>query len=394
MKKYLFIASIAFYGCQVTENVSKVTTIDFNDAYNNKDEVAISEICNHIDYIPLETTNESMVGDIKDMKVFKNYIIILDNTKRLFVFDKKGKFISILDHEGRGPNEYIEIADFSFNEKENSIAIFSTLGDNKVLLFSPKGKFVDSFKVSNEVEKVYEFSNNFLFYNSHYFRSQSNSNSLSVFSTKGELKTELLEKNREKTIPFFNQYDLKTSIFKLNDKMILWEKGFDNELDTIWNINKDFEASPRYVLNIGGEKFPIERYTDKETISFEERMKKTEIQGYLESERYIFCSITHAKRVTRFIYDKKTAIIKRVYNQKGDRKFIVMLENDLDYLSPFWPEAIFSDNKMYKLVYGYELKNFVAKMDSNDKKDNNQIKIIENSQITDNPMLMVVTLNK
>ncbi len=71
-----------------------------------------------------------------------------------------------------------------------------------------------------------------------------------------------------------------------------------------------------------------------------------------------------------------------------------MLKNDLDHLSPFWPENIFSDNKMYKIVYGYELKIFFEKNKSGDIKENEQIKIIKNSQITDNPILMVLNLNK
>ncbi len=85
-----------------------------------------SQVFEEINYIPLETTKESLFGTINQLEINDQYFIIFDrSTNAILLFEKNGKFHAKISGKGAGI--------FSFNyEKENRrIRVFST--NNKQL---------------------------------------------------------------------------------------------------------------------------------------------------------------------------------------------------------------------------------------------------------------------
>ncbi|MCR8667544.1 6-bladed beta-propeller [Aestuariibaculum sp. M13] len=398
MKKNIYILLLIICSCQNSEFKDDLKTIEFN--YNMPDEnLKISDICNQITYVELETSDLSLVGNVTKIVASEDYIIILDKTGKLVVFNSNGKFLNIINHQGRGPNEYTEITDFSFLEEDGLIAIYSRVNDRSVYLYSLDGKYVDDFKIKYESENLYNFNNNFIFYNSHFFRNQSNYYSLNITSRQGKHINQLMRKELETSYPFFYQYDKKNKLFKLGDELVFWEKGFDNGVDTIWKINKKFEVYPKYKLNIGGEKFPLSRYADKNKIPFREKLEKTDLMNYYESNKYVFFEIINESKFCRFVYDKKETNLKRIYEGKTEKQFEIMLNNDLDGGTSFWPIGNISDDKMFMLIQGYEIKDFLERQGEDFVAKNpvarqKLLKMVKNSKISDNPILMVATLKE
>ena len=79
----------------------------------------------------LETTSGSLIGQIDKIRKFRNhYYVLSSNGKTIHHFDKDGKFVSSLNRQGQGPEEYPRIwisdnkslkvydaTDFSFKRK-------------------------------------------------------------------------------------------------------------------------------------------------------------------------------------------------------------------------------------------------------------------------------------
>ena len=121
-------------------------TIDFAEIIKHKREVPISEIAESVEYIPLENTQESMIGNIMDVQLTKDYIFIQHNGSALLTqFNRNGNFIRHFGTEGRGPKEYALMRIFSLDEK-NKLVYIHTNWTQKILVFNFEGEYVKTIK--------------------------------------------------------------------------------------------------------------------------------------------------------------------------------------------------------------------------------------------------------
>jgi len=60
-----------------------------------------------IKYIPLETSDLSLIAEIKKIIYEDEKIIIDDNDNNCYLFDDNGNIICKIGSMGRGPNEYL-----------------------------------------------------------------------------------------------------------------------------------------------------------------------------------------------------------------------------------------------------------------------------------------------
>ena len=69
------------------------------------------------EFIPLETTKDNLIGIISNIKMTNDRIFIFDSYKAnaLFVFDKKGKYITQIGSPGMGPGEFAYLAGFDLS---------------------------------------------------------------------------------------------------------------------------------------------------------------------------------------------------------------------------------------------------------------------------------------
>lgn len=70
-------------------------------------------------------------------KYLKIIYILDDKVNKLFVFDKNGNFKRSISEQGRGRGEYLELADFSIDRKNEVIYLLDEAADN-VLKFDLK----------------------------------------------------------------------------------------------------------------------------------------------------------------------------------------------------------------------------------------------------------------
>jgi hypothetical protein len=102
-----------------------------------------SDIFADITLIPLETTDESIIGYVSKMVIVDSVIYILDGqTKSLLMFDMQGHFLSKIHNVGNGPNEYVGPEDF-------------TVMNNKDILIQDQTKKLLHFKNDGTPYKTY-----------------------------------------------------------------------------------------------------------------------------------------------------------------------------------------------------------------------------------------------
>ena len=89
----------------------------------NPTAISLDSMINRVEYIKLETTDESLFKSVSQILFVDSFIVISDQSV-VRVFDLSGKFIRSLGHRGQGPGEYIDVDYLTVDPADNSLTIF------------------------------------------------------------------------------------------------------------------------------------------------------------------------------------------------------------------------------------------------------------------------------
>jgi hypothetical protein len=103
----------------------------------------LSEIIEKYHFIKLETTKESLLGEIKKIMTFEENVFILEarSSNGIKVFNNKGKYLYKIGREGSGPGEFVRLKGFTINESNRQLILLDSEG-KKLLYFSIEGKLL------------------------------------------------------------------------------------------------------------------------------------------------------------------------------------------------------------------------------------------------------------
>ena len=125
----------------------------------------LEEIIDTIDFVKLQTTENSLMGHIVKLEVDDEYLFIKDNNQKLFVFDIDGSFIGNIGKIGNGPDELLGIFDFyldKINKRVNIIDIFRA----SIFQYTYNGELINTIKLSNDLlrgsGKFYHISDDYI----------------------------------------------------------------------------------------------------------------------------------------------------------------------------------------------------------------------------------------
>ena len=102
----------------------------------------------HIRFIPLETTDESLIGFPSKTLIRNNkiYVGCASTTHSLFVFDMDGNFLFRIARRGQGPGEYIAFGDFDV--RPNGDIYIHDPFTHRFLIFNSEGEFQRSIQTN------------------------------------------------------------------------------------------------------------------------------------------------------------------------------------------------------------------------------------------------------
>ena len=148
---WLFI--LVFFSCTEKKDLPEkrdFISIDFESSLVN--ELKFSQFVDTIEFIPLETTNENLIGEVNriiydDEKYYIRATRGMLNSN-LFVFDKTGKYLWGLNKRGYGPGEYNDFKDFLLTkDRINVVSYF------KFISYDKKGSFKEEYKLEQHVKE-------------------------------------------------------------------------------------------------------------------------------------------------------------------------------------------------------------------------------------------------
>jgi hypothetical protein len=368
-------------------------TINIPEILKNQREVPVSEIAEKIEYVVLETSKESLLGRILDMKVTKDFIFIQHHNGALAQFDRTGSFIRYIGRLGRGPEEYIMIREFSIDEKNRRIYIQSNY--NRIIqIYSFDGEQTGSFNF-NEDYGFIVWSRDSLFM---CFREPTRGTEEFVFTERNS-KGEILQYVRNN---FFWQNDNAMSYVLMNSDINVYYrlnnrlhfKGWYN--DTIYTYDGNNKFVPKFFIDLGKFKLPDE-------LRFEKKGEIESSAGYYwigvkEALRYVFIMYGNYYEGENsdqgsICYDKNEGAGNSLINKNGGNEFV----NDLDGGPDFWPEYV-NDSLAFQFIQAKDMKeylnsdDFIKSTSRFPEKKEMLINQMTGLKESDNDVLMVVKL--
>jgi hypothetical protein len=206
---------------------------------SGEDTLKTSYFADTVIYIPLETTKESLVGNI--FQIWMNDSVFIFNCFRqgLLMFQKNGKFVRKIGKQGRGPGEYGDI--HRFDVIRDTIYVSST-GRRGFLRYTFDGTFCDEIKFNYQP-----------FY----------------FSTTADQKLTCYVKEEGKVLVYNkNLYTPDTIVveYGVTKDRYYWTYGdpgfmpylqktpsgllfYDYMSDTVWNIT-NYKKEPAFIINM------------------------------------------------------------------------------------------------------------------------------------------------
>ena len=192
-----------------------------------EDYLDISSLVDSVVLIPLEATDQSLIGNIDKIICTDDRFYILDKrtSKKLFVFNSQGKFVRCIGQVGRGPGEYLEPSDFVVYPEEDLIIVFDQFG-RQLLYYGTDGTFQRNVRLKYILKEIIP-----AFQDSLLFAIAGNNRHLEEIA-----KHDLLLINREgkvisKMLPYEYRLNFSSSNdYQREDSLLLYHPTFSDKI--------------------------------------------------------------------------------------------------------------------------------------------------------------------
>lgn len=371
----------------------------------------LSEFATNIEYVPLQTTKNSLLGEFAAKIVSVNDKIYIKNSGldgEIMCFNKNGKFLFKIQHLGRGPGQYTFITDFDVSSDNTMLTILSTV-DRKILLYnlSENGSSFEkalslNSQLPSTIGMVPETKDVFLAIDPLIPSTPILSLLINNNGDTIHLKPNCFGSRQDKSLPH-----AKWDLVYTSKELLCFKELFS---DTVFYVDaKEKTFKPRIIFDTHGT------LITPEMIGHPEKMgdDKQEIRYVYEASRYVFYYLVYVKNDVLyydcFLFDKTTktkykldtdTVVETIANIPRDVQKI-KLKDDLNGGPDFTQDvrqlnAHCSDGKMFSLVDAITLKNYVTteafvNARGSDSKKSQLKKLADSLNETDNPVLVIVT---
>ena len=385
MKKKFFIL---IFGCCCCCNQQqpKTSLITYNieKALDMENKIVwLDSICDSITIIPLETSEEILIGKFHRAYLHNDLLFILHDNK-CSVFDLTGKYLRNIGKLGQGPGEYNSIESIFFNNEKIYINEFS---GNRFFCYTLDGEFINKIQVSTNFENITFIDENVVV--GFVYPFPNNLNRIIFFNKNGDYID---------SVSHSEQYDSKKNGFSQSDGRFFSFNGNkylkEGYNDTVFRVEKKFNLYPEYIINTG--KYTV---TYKDRIEWEDKYEKGKtINVYYESDDHIILKESRSFKYDYIFIEKQSATIDKVrfyYNDEICKHFL----KEIEYAKI--PAAINIPDEMY--ISGGDIKRHPLMID--DGSPSFEILYVSEDNMTlvgkekplnidDNPVIVLVHLKQ
>ena len=316
-------------------NIENIPMIDIDGAFMdiNTTPLKCSEFIEDIEYIQLETNNESVLGGRNGVLIFASPEFMYYDLKKFGLTD--GKFIHSVGKIGRGPGEYLLALGAATDIHDNRVFVLENW-NRRILVYDNDNNFIKDIDVQQEISDInYLGDNNIILFRGSFLDLQSGTAPIEYqiynlteerIINQREMRGIIKALHGTEKIP--NVFGMGTNCNWYFENKLQY---FESFTDTIFSIGKDGKITPRFFVNRKNNKPPLSVMID--TKSFEKnRSKYIEISSIFETPRYLFI---------RFFIDERGSFIASFdkVNQdtqvhQSDQAF----ENDISFMRIISPK--------------------------------------------------------
>ena len=165
LSRYLWLLAgcLFFVACKETQKTGNIPTFDLQKDYPEQD-VFIQDIAD-VTYIPLETTDESVLGVIGGVICLNDTLVISDSQQnKVFFFDRQGKYLSSFGHVGGGKTEYFFLHKLCVDPDRREILVYDNPTKSRIVVYDFAGNFIRELKLSEKIsaDGIYDYDKDYL----------------------------------------------------------------------------------------------------------------------------------------------------------------------------------------------------------------------------------------
>lgn len=364
----------------MNDSLFQIVTVNPDDI-NKEERSKISDFADGIEYIPLQTEDSILIGEIRKIIVLDNNYYIWDNlSETIFCFASDGKFRYKIYKQGEAPDEYFRISDFTLNKKTKNVVIYSDMNqsfyeytDAIELVKKTKIAFVLSSFASQE-NWIYCYMGKLP--NRDFYEEIFPQSYRYVTLKNGNLQTQQLKYSYDENLL---RLPLSTNNFTFYGDTILLTEFLSPEVYCIDSLG---QLKPRYRI-----KFTTNKHnpTFNENIDLKDTKQKIEqgeltllYNGFYETKKYLFFNYSRGLIGTAYVDKKKGSIHNLGY----------FLLDDLNHNTLPATINFLDEEYMYKII---EPGRLIMK---NEKEDFSPYlrKLCKDIKEFDNPVIMKIKL--
>jgi hypothetical protein len=300
----IFVAVLFYSSCSTKQGQitidTEVEVIDFfSFSKTVVDEIPESVIKNK-KYIKLDGANEDyFFKGIGKISIVDDRIYILDRRlKKLIIFDTTGTGIGCVGKRGQGPGEYLQITDFSINERGDVYFIDGTLDNDRLFVFDKYRQFVSVKSLSFEADIVHCLpGDKLLFGLSSWNKGKYASRKIVV--TNSELDMEQVYGEYDEYID--DSYWISDYTFVNIENNIFYNKPIDN---FVYQFSETGSLVKAYFFDFGKKNVPNE---DKKDIDGNREKYKNYccLKNFtIINDKYIFGTLRDELKTKTFVIDR------------------------------------------------------------------------------------------
>lgn len=417
-------------GCSSNKSKTEtesISVINLSENVTTVPSLPLSEVVSKIDIVPLEVTDESILGEMSQLQVTDNDIWIKHyKEERIYRFSRSGKYLNKVGMIGQGPGEFVTLSKFFIDESRKEVYIVSA--SRGIFVYDFEGNFKRQ-PTQTIVETMFSSLNTqFLVYNNRYFIAQNtvihkpvSKDSLWSFALVDS--TYLKKKIFKNPAHIGREEQISKNCAQMDHMVNYWTESMTNidtyngqltlkypDTDTIYKYDiTQEELIPQFSIYTAEEKGDYE-YTH---LWFRERnaFDYFSIKSYYPSKDYIYLVGSKGDKIDTYCYNKQDGSVK-VQVRQGEiteRKvpwFNIpfrrmecpfVLSNDLcggdftvDYRSygKYWTDTLEPGNEENWI----DINKVKASTVIDESKKKELIRALESINEDSNPILLIATL--
>jgi len=398
------IIVLLLFSCSGEKNEKDLRVIDVAGAIGHGRIVNLSEIASDIQYIPLETAEEMLIGRNTGENYYENGIFYIKTGQGSFgIFDKTGKYIRTFNRLGRGPQEYESLHNPYIDCNTGNIVIRA---HNRILEYALQGNLARCVNISPEVSLATYGGSAFKLADNYYLLSVSVTDSMKpatvIVDTSSNVLMRIDYPEEEWKIIEVNE-GLRTSFndikyFKFKGKL----RVINGTDPNILGVDEKLNVDTSFIIDYG----PYKITPGNAKIGNRDEAKIFSYANVFESDNYVFMqfnlgSLAHKPYLKTALKTGKVISIgiSCALFDKRDGSFIFVDQpgpdqtgfvDDMEGGPAFWPQYISSDQYMVSMICADEF----IRLSENPGCSEKIKKLARTLGESDNPVMVLVKLKR